>query len=114
MKIMSYVFQPVLSSIKLQPEKKVQLSGRWLECLGVPSARIVSAGSSIKLQPEKEGTVVWPSVAMLDCFGGFIAMFFGRFLNQITNYDQKKMVQLSGLLTPFATHVTLYFYYVCT
>jgi hypothetical protein len=32
----------------------------------------------------------------LDCFGGFVAMFFGRFLDQITNYDQKKKVQLSG------------------
>jgi hypothetical protein len=26
----------------------------------------------------------------------------------------KKKVQLSGLLTPFATHITFYFYYVCT
>ncbi len=25
-----------------------------------------------------------------DCFGGFFAMFFGRFLDQITNYDRKK------------------------
>jgi hypothetical protein len=32
----------------------------------------------------------------LDYFGGFVAMFFGEFLNQITNYDQKKKVQLSG------------------
>ncbi len=56
------------SSINLQPEKKVQSSGRRLECLGVPWAWIVSAGSSIKLQPEKKGTAVWPLVAM---FGGF-------------------------------------------
>jgi hypothetical protein len=61
----------------------------------------------------KKGTVVCPLVAMSDCFGGFLAMFFGRFLDQITNYDQKK-VQLSGSLTPFATHVTFYFYYVFT
>jgi hypothetical protein len=26
----------------------------------------------------------------LDCFGGFVAMCFGRFLDQITNYDRKK------------------------
>jgi hypothetical protein len=26
----------------------------------------------------------------LDCFGGFVAMLFGRFLDQITNYNQKK------------------------
>jgi hypothetical protein len=38
----------------------------------------------------KKGTVVWPLVAMSDCFGGFIAMFFGGFLHQITNYDRKK------------------------
>jgi hypothetical protein len=38
----------------------------------------------------KKGTVVWPSVAMSDCFGGFVAMFFGRFLDQITNIDWKK------------------------
>ncbi len=87
---MSHVFWWVPSSIKLWPEKKVQLSGRWLECLGVPWAWIVLAGSSIKLQQEKKGTVIWPLVAMSDCFGGFVAMFFGRFLNQITNYDQKK------------------------
>ncbi len=38
----------------------------------------------------KKGIVVWPSVTMLDCFGRFVAMFFGGFLDQITNYDQKK------------------------
>ncbi len=67
-----------------------------LECLGVPWAWIVSAGSSIKLQPEIKGTVIWPSVAMSDCFGGFVTIFFGGFLDQITNYDRKKQVQLSG------------------
>jgi hypothetical protein len=35
----------------------------------------------------KKGTVIWPSVAMSDFSGGFIAMIFGRFLDQITNYD---------------------------
>jgi hypothetical protein len=38
----------------------------------------------------KKGTVVWPLVAMSDCFGGFVAIFFGGFLNQITNYNRKK------------------------
>jgi hypothetical protein len=38
----------------------------------------------------KKGTVVWPSVAMLDCFGGFVAMFFGGFLDQITQITTKK------------------------
>ncbi len=50
---MSYVFQLAPLSIKLRPEKKVELSGRQLECLGVPSAWIVLAGSSIKLRPKK-------------------------------------------------------------
>ncbi len=37
----------------------------------------------------KKGTVVWPLVAMSDCFGGFDAIYFGGFLDQITNYHQK-------------------------
>ncbi len=89
MKILSYVFLRVPSLIKLRPEKKGTVVCRRLECLGVPSAWIVLAGSLIKLRPEK-GTVVWPLVAMSYCFGGFVAMFFGGFLDQITNYDRKK------------------------
>jgi hypothetical protein len=27
---------------------------------------------------------------MSDCFGGLVAIFFGGFLDQITNYDRKK------------------------
>ncbi len=42
-----------------------------------------------QIMTRKKGTVVWLSVAMSDCFGGFVAMFFGRFLNQITNYNWK-------------------------
>jgi hypothetical protein len=38
----------------------------------------------------KKGTVVWPSVAMSDCFGGFVAIIFGGFLDQITNYHRKE------------------------
>ncbi len=45
----------------------------------------------------KKGTVVWPLVAMSDCFGGFVAIFFGGFLDKITNYDRKKKVQPSGM-----------------
>ncbi len=78
-------------------KKKVQSSGRRLECLGAPWARIVSAGSLIKLQPEKRysclaiGCNVWGVGSMSsDCFGGFDRMFFGGFLDQITNYDRKK------------------------
>ncbi len=70
-------------------KKKVLSSGRRLECLGVPSAWIVSVGSSSNTTGKK-GTVIWPLVAMSDCFGRFVAMFFGGFLDQITNYDWKK------------------------
>jgi hypothetical protein len=52
-----------------------------------------------------KGTVVWPLVAMSDCFGGFVAMFFGRFLDQITNYDQKK----STVAWPLVGMSTMYF-----
>jgi hypothetical protein len=43
-----------------------------------------------KIMTEKKGTVVWLLVTMSECFGGFVAIFFGGFLNQITNYDRKK------------------------
>ena len=37
------------------------------------------------------GCNVWGVGSMSsDCFGGFVAMFFGGFLDQITNYDRKK------------------------
>jgi hypothetical protein len=43
-----------------------------------------------RITTRKKGTVVWPSVAMSDCFGRFVAMFLGGFLDQITNYNRKK------------------------
>jgi hypothetical protein len=43
-----------------------------------------------QITTEKKGTVVWPLVAISDCFGGFVAMFFCGFLDQITNYNRKK------------------------
>ncbi len=54
---------------QITTRKMVQSSGRWLQCLG---------GSM-----------------RLDCFDRFVAMFFDGFLDQITNYSQKK-VQSSG------------------
>ncbi len=74
--------------IKLRLEKKEQLSGHRLELISDNRLNQITTG--------KKGTVVWPLGAMSDCFGGFVAMFFGGFLNQITNYDQKKKIQLSG------------------
>jgi hypothetical protein len=54
-----------------------------------------------KITIEKKGTIVWPSVAMSDCFGGFVAIFFCGFLDQITNYDRKKgTVVWDGQMTP--------------
>jgi hypothetical protein len=38
----------------------------------------------------KKGTVVWPLVAMSDYFGEFVAMFFGGFINQITQITTGK------------------------
>jgi hypothetical protein len=102
------------------------------------------AGSFVdQITTKKNGTVVWPSVGMfggsisLDCFGGFLhqitigkkgtdhrwqcrivlassslCVLAGSLIKlQITT---GKKIQSSGLLTPFATHVTFYFYYVCT
>ncbi len=72
-----------------------------------------SDGSSIKLW-QKKGTVVWSLVAMfggsvsLDCFGGFVAMFFGRLLDQITNYDRKK----GTVIWPLVGMSTTYFWLI--
>ncbi len=44
----------------------------------------------------KKVTVIWPLVAMSDCFGRFLAIFFGGFLNQITNYNRKKRYSRLG------------------
>ncbi len=49
-----------------------------------------------KIMTGKKGTVIWPSVAMTDCFGGFIAIFFSGFLDQITNYAWKKRYSRLG------------------
>jgi hypothetical protein len=34
-----------------------------------------------QITTRKKGTAVWPLVAMSDCFGGFVAVFFGGFLD---------------------------------
>ncbi len=100
--------------IKLRPENKVQSSGRRLECLGVPWPRIVSAGSSIKLRPEKKVQSSGHRLQCLggsmssDCFGGFVAMFFGGFLDQITNYDRKK----GTVVWPLVGMPTTYFWLI--
>ncbi len=50
---MSYVFLAGFFVNQITTGKKVQLSDRRLECLGVPWAWINLAGSLIKLRPEK-------------------------------------------------------------
>jgi hypothetical protein len=53
---------------QITTEKKVQLSGHWLQCRIVLAGSLLcfSAGSSIKLQitTGKKGTVIWPLVGM--------------------------------------------------
>jgi hypothetical protein len=93
---------------QITTKKKVQLSSHWLECLGVPQTGIVSAGSLIKLEPEKK---VQSAGHWLQCrivlAGSSLCFLAGSLIKlQITT---GKKVQSSGLLTPFATHVTLYF-----
>jgi hypothetical protein len=61
------------------PKKMVQLSGHWLQYLG---------GSMNS-----------------DYFGGFVAMFFGGFLDQITNYNLKK----GTVIWPLVGMSTTYF-----
>jgi hypothetical protein len=45
---------------------------------------------------------------MSDCFGGFAAMFFGGFLDQITNYDRKKATVVWLAYTICNTHIILF------
>jgi hypothetical protein len=97
MKIMSYVFWQVPLSIKLRPKKRYsRLAAGW---------NVWEFHDLDQIRTEKKGTVVWPLVAMLDCFGRFVAMFFGRFLDQITNYDRKK----GTVIWPLVGMSTMYF-----
>jgi hypothetical protein len=88
-------------SIKLQPEKRYsRLAVGWnvweFHELGL-FWRVPQSNYN-----RKKGTVVWSLVATfggfheLGLFGRFVAMFYGGLLDQITNYDQKKKLQLSG------------------
>ncbi len=88
--------------------KKVQSSGRWLECLGVPSARIVSAGSLIKLQPEKKGTVIWPSVAMSDFSAGLLLCFLAGSSIKLQITTEKKGTVVWLAYTICNTHNILF------
>jgi hypothetical protein len=89
MKIMSYVFWRVPSSIKLQPEKRCSCLAIGWNVWGFHQLGLFWRVPQSNYD-RKKGTVVWPSVAMSDYFGGFVAMFFGRFLDQNPNYDQEK------------------------
>jgi hypothetical protein len=110
---MSYFFGGLLCRSNYDRKKKVQMSSRRLECLGVPSAWIILAGSLIKLRPEKK---VQSASHWLQCqivlAGSSLCFLAGSLIKlQITTGIK---VQSPGSLTPFATHVTFYFYYVCT
>jgi hypothetical protein len=96
MKIMSYAFWWVPLSIKLRPKKKGTVVWPWVGMFGGSMSSDCFGGFLDQITTGKKGTVVWPLVALLDCFGRFVAMFFGGFLDQITNYNWKKKVQSSG------------------
>ncbi len=57
----------------------------------------------------KKGTVVWPLVAISDCFGRFVTMLFGGFLDKITNYNRKK--RYSHLAISWNVYYILLTYY---
>jgi hypothetical protein len=93
---MSYVFRPVPLSIKLRPEKGtvsrplVRMFGgsMSLDCFGGLLDQITTGKRYSCLAIDCN---VWGVSYMSSyCFAGFVAMFFGGFLDQITNYDQKK------------------------
>jgi hypothetical protein len=64
--------------------------------------------SLIKLQPEKNGTVVWPSVGMfggcmsLDCFSGFLDQITTRKKVQSSGHWLQCWIVLAGLLLCFS------------
>ncbi len=110
MKIMSYVFWRVSSSIKLQPEKNTTRKKRY-SCLAVGWNKSQITVCCLKRQTPtitgknydwKKGTVVWPLVG--------IHVKIRTPTTTGKNYDLKKKDTVV-LLTPFATHVTFYFYY---
>jgi hypothetical protein len=76
---------------------------------GDPMSLDCFSGFLDQIMTEKKGTVVWPLVAMFICFGRFVAMFFGGFLNQSTNYDREK--RYSHLAIGWNVYYVLLTYY---
>jgi hypothetical protein len=114
MKIMSYVFWRVPLLIKLPPEKTKgtviwPLVGMFggsisLDCFGGFLDQIMTAKKVQSSGHWLQCRIVLVGSSLCFLVGSLIKL-------QITT---KKKVQSSGLFTPFATHVTFYFYYVCT
>ncbi len=114
MKIMSYVFWWVPLSIKLRLEKKGTVVWPLVGMSGGSISSDCFGGFLDQNTTGKKGTVIWPSVDMSDYFlADSLLCFSAGSLIKLQIMTGKK-VQSSGLLTPFATHVTFYFYYVCT
>jgi hypothetical protein len=65
------------SRIKLQPEKKGTVIWPSVGMFWGSMSSDCFGGFFDQITTGKKGTVVWPLVAMSDCFGGFVAMFFG-------------------------------------
>jgi hypothetical protein len=107
---MSYVFQRVPLLIKLRPENKGTVIWPSVGMFGGSMSLDCFSGFLNQITTGKKGTVVWPSVAMSDCFGGFAAMSFSGFLDQITNYDKKMYSCLAigwNVYYVLLTHYTL-------
>ncbi len=69
MKIKSYVFWWVPSSIKLRPEKKGTVVWPSVRMFGESMSLDCFGGFLDQITTKKKGTVVWPSVAK---FGGLV------------------------------------------
>ncbi len=113
MKIMSYVFWRVSLLIKLQPEKKYDRKKRNSRlAVGWKKSQITVC--RLKRQTP---TITGKSYDWKKRYSR-LAVGWNTWQNTNTNYDRKKLrPEEKGtvvLLTPFATHVTFYFYYVCT
>ncbi len=86
---MSYVFWRVPSSIKLRPKKRYSHLAIGWNVWGFHELGLFWQVHRSNYN-WKKGTVVWPSVAMSDCFGRFVAMFLAGSLIKLQIMTGKK------------------------
>jgi hypothetical protein len=111
---MSHVFWRVPLLIKLQLEKKGTVVWSLVEMFGGSISSDCYGGFLDQITTEKKRY----SRLAIGCNVGLfwrVRCYVFWWVPQ-SNYklQPEKKVQSSGLLTPFATHATFYFYYVCT